>query len=61
MKDKKLKKENDRLREVLSNLIDAADRVSNKFGMDDNDKPMDWTEWRDLRIAIIQARSARNK
>jgi hypothetical protein len=57
MKDKKLKKENELLKSLLYDLAFAAERVSNKYGLDFDGKPVDWTEWVDLRTAIQQAKT----
>jgi hypothetical protein len=41
---------------ALSMLMLDANRVVNKYGVDDNDKPSDWTEWVDLRNSIMKAK-----
>ena len=40
---------------VNAELVSAAERVSLKYGHDDDGTPSDWTEWKDLREAISRA------
>lgn len=42
--------------ERLDALILAVDRVLHKYGCDNNGEPLDWTEWKDVRIALSEVR-----
>lgn len=55
----RLEKDNETLRQILERLVDAAERVSDKFGYDDgsSNEPSDWDEWAELRRAIQEART----
>ena len=50
-------KENETLRRLLLDLIWAAERVSNKYGTDDDGVPSDWKEWIAVRVACQEART----
>ena len=43
---------------VNAELVSAAERVSLKYGHDDDGTPSDWTEWKDLREAISHSQAA---
>ena len=60
MKKSKLEKENSVLKALLSELITNSERVSYKFGTDDNNIESDWSEWQDLRCSIQNARTKGN-
>lgn len=60
MKDKKITKQNTLLRSLLFDIVMAAEKVSNKYGRDDQDKLSDWTEWVELRRTIQQAKTKGN-
>ena len=42
---------------ALADLIDAAQRVSRKYGHNEEGKPIEWKEWIELRRAITNARA----
>tara|TARA_R110000868_G_scaffold5762_1_gene33873 strand:- start:17 stop:583 length:567 start_codon:yes stop_codon:yes gene_type:complete len=42
----------------VNELVEAAERVSWKYGHDENGIPSDWTEWKDLRAALANAKAA---
>lgn len=44
------------LQHVLLTLIFNAERVSNKYGTDDNGNKSDYKEWIDLRNSIVKAK-----
>lgn len=46
------------LLEVLERLAFDANRVSSKFGTDEENIPSDWQEWINLRRSLMQARHA---
>jgi hypothetical protein len=48
------------LRDLLWHLTFAAERVSNKYGVHEDDTPSDWKEWVDLRVAITNAKTKGN-
>ena len=54
----KLQRENAVLKDLLYHLSFDADRVSHKYGHDDNDVPSDWKEWVNLRKSIREAQLA---
>jgi len=56
-KETKEAKEKRILRSKLIELVDAAERVSRKYGTDEKGTPSDWEEWVELRRAIQQSRS----
>lgn len=39
-------------------LLCAADRVSRKYGHDEQGEPSDWQEWKDLRDALADVRQS---
>lgn len=43
---------NQQLRTLALDLIDTSKRVRYKFGADDFNVPLDWSEWKDLDAAI---------
>jgi hypothetical protein len=45
------------LRDLLWHLTYAAERVSDKYGVHEDDTPSDWQEWVDLRVAIADAKT----
>jgi len=55
-KKSKLEKENAIMRDLLYHLSFDAERVSDKYGVDDDDKPSDWKEWVNLRKSIQNAK-----
>ncbi len=57
MKESKDKKRIATLEDVLTDLISASERVSDKYGHDDDDIPSDWKEWEALRKAVRNAKS----
>lgn len=56
-KKSKLAKENAVLRELLSDLVMAAERVDFKYGSDEDGNPLDWNAWVALRRYIQNART----
>lgn len=56
-KRKKAEKDVQILRNLLWRLAAAADRVSCKYGRDENGKLSDWEEWVELRRCIREASS----
>ena len=53
----KAEKEVADLRDLLWHLTLAAERVSNKYGVHEDDTPSDWKEWVALRVAITNAKT----
>ena len=53
----KLEKENALLRDLLWHLTYNAERVSDKYGVDEEENPSDWQEWVDLRRSIQDAKT----
>lgn len=60
MKKSKLQKENEILKSLLSDLVFNAERVSNKYGTDDDGNESDWSEWKYLRTSIQDAKTKGN-
>lgn len=56
------KRKRELLLQEVESLVHAAERVSLKYGHDEGPggerKPCDWTEWWDLRAALVQVRHA---
>jgi hypothetical protein len=44
------------IQKVLWRLVSDAERISNKYGHDDDGKPSDYSEWVDLRNTIAKAK-----
>jgi hypothetical protein len=54
-----MKKQKERINDLvqaLEDLVRDAERVSNKFGHDDNNVPSDWSEWKYLRNCLMKAK-----
>lgn len=56
----KAQKEVEDLKDLLWHLTYAAERVSDKYGVHEDDTPSDWKEWVALRVAITNAKSKGN-